>query len=201
MAANTRLACYGWTVGDNATGEARHINIFYQKSDTILSTISYDEYSFKWAAAEVGLLWGYQASSISANQLDGDIHVYCQSDDASLIRVKVSPHSYGNSVDLMKSFRVPGGAGISAVSWDRHQRVYFVDDYGSIHEMRNDGEGWITPPSQPTNARTGRHAKLAAVLRSINPERISVYFLESGQDQVTEMAYDGYRWGLSKLPF
>jgi hypothetical protein len=100
----------------------------------------------------------------------------------------------------MKSFRIPGGAGISALSWGRHQRVYFVDDYGSIHEMRNDGEGWITPPGQPTNARTGRQAKLAAVLRSTNPERISVYFLESGQDQVTEMAYDGYRWGLSKLP-
>jgi hypothetical protein len=101
----------------------------------------------------------------------------------------------------MKSFRIPGGAGISAVLWDRHQRVYFVDDYGSIHEMRNDGEGWITPPSQPTNARASRQAKLAAVLRSTNPERISVYFLESGQDQLTEMAYDGYRWGLSKLSY
>jgi hypothetical protein len=59
MAANTRLACYGWTVGESATGGAHHINIFYQKSDTVLSTISYDERSNNWIAAEVGFLWGH----------------------------------------------------------------------------------------------------------------------------------------------
>jgi len=192
MASNTRLASCGWSDGSGA-----HLNVYYQKSDGVLSKISYSD-SSGWTAGEGALLSGYQASSMSANRLGGDIHVYCQGIDASL--TSVSPHSFWTSVDPMKSYRIPGGAGIGAVSWAGHQRVYFVEDYGSVHEMCNDGEGWISPPGQPTNARTGPHAKLAAVMRSTNPARISVYFLESGQNQLTEMAYDG-RWGLSKLSF
>jgi hypothetical protein len=194
VSANTRLACCGWSDGSGA-----HINVYYQKSDTMLSTISYSGPS-GWTAGESGgILWGYQPSSMSANRLGGDIHVYCQGNDSSLTSVR--PYSYGTSIDLMKSYRVPGGTGISAVSWYSQQRVYFVDDYGSVYEMCNDGAGWITPPGQPTYARASPRARLAAVMRSTNPPRISVYFLESGQNQLTEMAYDGSRWGLSKLPF
>jgi hypothetical protein len=42
---------------------------------------------------------------------------------------------------------------------------------------------------------------LAAVVRSTDPVKICVYFLESGHKQLTEMAYDGSSWGLSELPF
>jgi hypothetical protein len=104
----------------------------------------------------------------------------------------------------MKRYPIPESTGISAVSWFNNQRVYFVD-HDSVYEMRNDGdgEGWIIPPRRWTHASTTHSppTKLAAVVRSTDPVKICVYFLESGHKQLTEMAYDGSSWGLSELPF
>jgi hypothetical protein len=192
MSANTRLACCGW-----GEGVGTHINVYYQKDDATLSTISYSG-SGGWAAGDGGgTLKG--ASTMSANRLGGNINVYCQGGDSSLTSVR--PSSHDTPADAMKSYEVPGGTGISAVSWGGHQRVYFVDDDGTVCEMSNDGEEWDSPPGQPTNAKTSPRGKLAAIMRSTDPTKISVYFLELRQNKITEMAYDGNRWGLFKLPF
>jgi hypothetical protein len=192
MSANTRLACCGW-----GEGVGTHINVYYQKDDATLSTISYSG-SGGWAAGDGGGTLK-EASSMSANRLGGDVNVYCQGGDSSLTSVR--PSSAGYPADAMKSFGVPGGTGISAVSWGSHQRVYFVDNDSKVREMCKDGAEWATPPGQPTDAKTNPRDKLAAVVRSTDPTKISVYFLESGQKKLTEMVYDGNRWGLFRLPF
>jgi hypothetical protein len=192
MSANTRLACCGW-----GQGSGTNIRVYYQKDNATLSSIIYSD---GWTAgASGGALKG--ASSMSANRLPvgGDINIYCQGGNSSLTSVRASSGDF--PVDAMKSYEVPGGTGISAVSWAGHQRVYFVDDDSTVSEMRNDGAEWATPPGQPTNAKTSPRGRLAAVVRSTAPEKISVFFLELDQNKITEMAYDGNRWGLFKLPF
>jgi hypothetical protein len=190
MSANTRLACCGW-----GQGSGTNIRVYYQKDDATLSTIPYSD---GWAAGNSGSALK-EASSMSANRLGGDINVYCQGGNSSLTSVRAS--AAGFPADAMKSYDVPGGTGISAVSWAGHQRVYFVDDENTVCEMRNDGAEWATPPGQPMNVKTSPRGKVAAVVRSTNPDKISVFFLELRQNKITEMAYDGNRWGLFKLPF